>query len=279
VTPDYPEIVNIRMARGGFFTEAELTAGATVCVLGEDAARDLFGSDDPLGKKVTIGRTAYDVVGVMARKPVSEEDLNQHIYIPLVAALRRVKRDPDASEIDRIILAIKDAQFVKPTAALVAEWVRTNHQGVNDFEVSVPEEKLELQQQARSLMNYVLAVMAAIALLVGGIGIMNIMLATVTERTREIGIRRSVGATEKDILKQFLAEAVGISFVGGFIGIGLGFLLGWQITFWANWAGAVFSIYAMFLGFGVAVSIGLIFGIYPAWIAAKQDPITALRYE
>ncbi|GAF71199.1 unnamed protein product, partial [marine sediment metagenome] len=202
-----------------------------------------------------------------------------HIYVPLSAALLRVKRSVDASEIDRIILAVNEADQVKPTAEVAVGIFARRHFGVNDVEISIPEEKLELQQEARSLMNVVLIVMAAIALLVGGIGIMNIMLATVTERTREIGIRRAVGATQADIGKQFLAEAVGISFVGGLIGIGLGFLLGWLISSWANWASAELSMVGTIVGFVVAVFVGLVFGIYPAWTAAMQDPITALRHE
>jgi macrolide transport system ATP-binding/permease protein len=278
-TPEYPPIVNFHLGKGSFITEEEMTFARSVCVLGETAARELFANQDPIGRQVTIGRTTYDVIGVMARKPVSEEDFNKHIYVPLTAALLRVKRSADASEIDRVMLAIKEAGDVKSAAEVSTSILKRRHFGVSDVEVSIPEEKLELQQKTRSLMNYVLAVMAAIALLVGGIGIMNIMLATVTERIREIGIRRAVGATQMDILKQFLAEAVGISFVGGFIGIGLGFLLGYEITGFAGWAKAVFSFQATLVGFGVAVAVGLIFGIYPAWTAAKQDPIEALRYE
>ncbi len=278
-TPEYPALVNSRVGRGSFFTEEDMTFARSVCVLGEAAARELFGNGDPLGQQVTIGRTTYDVIGVMARKPVSDEDLNRRIYVPLTAALLRVKRSPAASEIDRILLAITEGRQVKPTAEVALSILKRRHFDVGDVDISIPEEKLELQQKTRALMNYVLAVMAAIALLVGGIGIMNIMLATVTERTREIGIRRSVGATQHDILKQFLAEAVGISFVGGSIGILLGFGLGYGITWVAEWAQAVFSFQAALLGFGVAVAVGLIFGIYPAWTAAKQDPITALRYE
>lgn len=279
-TPAFPALVNSRVEKGSFFGEQEITFARSVCVLGHAAAAELFANRDPLGKQVTVGRTTYDVIGVMARKPVSDEDLNRHIYVPLTAALLRVKRSAGASEIDRVLLAIGEAPQVKPTAEVAESILNRRHFGVGDVEISIPEEKLELQQRTRSLMNYVLAVMATIALFVGGIGIMNIMLATVTERTREIGIRRSVGATQSDILKQFLVEAVGISFVGGFIGIVMGFALGFLITHFAGWARAsLFSPQATLLGFGVAVAVGLIFGIYPAWTAAKQDPIAALRHE
>ena len=278
-TPEFPALVNSRVGKGSFFTDDEMTFARSVCVLGEAAASELFGNRDPLGQQVTIGRTVYDVIGVMARKPVSEEDLNRHIYVPLSAALVRVKRAPGAGELDRILLAITEGRQVRPTSEVVTTVLKRRHRDVGDFDISIPEEKLELQQQARKLMNLVLLAMAFIALLVGGIGIMNIMLATVTERTREIGIRRSVGATQMDILKQFLIEAVGISFVGGLIGIILGFGLGYGITRLAGWAQAVYSTKATLTGFVVAVAVGLIFGIYPAWTAAKQDPIGALRYE
>ncbi|KPJ57603.1 MAG: hypothetical protein AMS16_01275 [Planctomycetes bacterium DG_58] len=278
-TPAYPALVNSRVGKGSFFTEEEMTFARSVCVLGSSAASELFGNRDPLGQRVTIGRTTYDVIGVMARKPVGDEDLNRHIYVPLTAALLRVKRSTGASEIDRILLAVTEGRHVKPTRDVVVKILWRRHFGVNDVDVSIPEEKLEFEQQARDLMNLVLLAMAFIALVVGGIGIMNIMLATVRERTREIGIRRSVGATQMDILKQFLIEAVGISFVGGSIGIILGFALGYGITWAAAWAQAVFSFQAVLAGFIVAVAVGLFFGIYPAWTAAKQDPIQALRYE
>jgi putative ABC transport system permease protein len=267
------------VAKGSFFTDREMSRATSVCVLGDTAAREFFGSADPLGKPVTIGRTAYDVIGVLAKKPVSDEDFNRHIYVPLTAALLRVKSSPGSSELDRVMLAVRDGALVKPAAEVAAGILKRRHFGVVDVDVSIPEEKLQLQQKTRTLMNYVLAAMATIALVVGGIGIMNIMLATVTERIREIGIRRSVGATQVDILKQFLSEAVLISFVGGIIGIVLGYFLGLAITSFAGLASASFSVQAAALGFGVAVLVGLIFGIYPAWTAAKQDPIAALRYE
>ena len=278
-TPELPAIVDLRLARGSFFTEDEVAYARSVCVLGAAAAQELFGSDDPLGRTVTIGRTTYDVIGVLARKPISEEDFNRHVYVPLSAALVRVKNAAGASELDRIVLGVSDSALVRPVAEVAAAILRRQHYGVDDVEINIPEEKLQLQQQTRTLMNRVLAAMAFIALLVGGIGIMNIMLATVNERIREIGIRRSIGATQSDILKQFLTEAVGISVVGGVIGIGLGFVMGWVIALQANLASAHVSWQATVLGFGVAVAVGLIFGIYPAWTAAKQDPIQALRYE
>ena len=278
-TPEFPKIVNFRMARGSFFTDAEVSYAKSVCVLGDDAAKRLFGADDPIGRTVTVGRTAYDVIGVLARKPVSDEDFNRQIYIPLTAALVRVKTASGTGELDRVVLAVREGALVKPAADAAARIIKRRHFGVADVETSIPEEKLELQQKTRRLMNLVLIAMAFIALLVGGIGIMNIMLATVTERIREIGIRRSVGATQLDILKQFLTEAVGISVTGGLVGILVGFLMGYAIAWVAELSGAHASWQATVLGFGIAVFVGLVFGIYPAWTAAKQDPITALRYE
>jgi macrolide transport system ATP-binding/permease protein len=278
-TPDFPPIVNFRLARGAFFTWDEVNYARSVCVLGDQVARDLFGAADPIGRTVTIGRTTFDVVGVLARKPVSDEDFNRQIFVPLSAALVRVKSASNTGEIDRIVFSVRESSNVKPAAEAAAAVVRRRHAGVNDIEVSIPEEKLQLQQKTRRLMNTVLVIMALIALTVGGIGIMNIMLATVTERIREIGIRRSIGATQNDILKQFLTEAVGISFIGGIVGIVVGFFGGYGIAWMAELSQASVSWQATLLGFGVAVSVGLGFGIYPAWIAAKQDPIEALRYE
>ncbi|HUV38261.1 MAG TPA: ABC transporter permease [Planctomycetota bacterium] len=278
-TPVYPEIVNSIVSEGSFFSDQDLAGSRAVCVLGHEAAFALFGGQSPIGRRVNIGRTPYDVIGVLARKPQTDENFNQHIYVPLTAALRRVKRSPGASELDRIMLGAREGEQVRTLKTLIEKILRRHHMGVQDFTVFIQEEKLEQQQKTRDVMNVVLAVMAGIALTVGGIGIMNIMLATVTERTREIGIRRAVGATQRDVLKQFLTEAVGISVVGGMVGIFLGWFGGWVITSYADLAESVFSVQAASLGFGVAVSVGLIFGIFPAWTAAKMDPIEALRYE
>jgi len=285
-TPEYPDVTNFHHARGTFITAEDVDNALPRCVIGPAIARQAFGNNDPIGQRILIGQTSYRVVGVMESKTaglaemtsVSTRELDSHIYIPLSSAMLRVKRDPDAPELDEIAVLVRDAETVGDTGKLIRRILIRRHRAVEDFSLTVPEEILEARKQTQFIFNVVMISIAGISLLVGGIGIMNIMLANVTERTREIGIRRAVGAGEGEIRKQFLVEAVCISLAGGVLGILLGFIFGGGISLFADFPTA-FSIPAILLAFVVSVAVGVIFGFYPAYKAARLDPIQALRYE
>jgi len=222
--------------------------------------------------------------------PVS--DLNQDVYIPITAALKRFTEvgsemiyHPDTgwkknrrSEINKFIAYVPNTAGIQEAANILKATMERRHNNAEDFKITVPEALLRQSQQTQRIFNIVMGAIAGISLLVGGIGIMNIMLATVLERTREIGIRRGIGATRREILAQFLLEAVMLSFAGGLLGILLGVFLTKVIAMYADWR-TIVSWQAIFLAFWVSVGIGIIFGVYPARRAAMMDPIEALRYE
>ena len=269
---------------------------SNVAVLGAGAARRLFSFEDPLGKTVHLGSGSYRVVGILARRDsgtatpgaVSEDDQNDDIYIPLSAARDRfgevqvIRRagstDYERTELSEITLVVEDETLVSQTASMARRALLQTHPRGEDFEVQVPLELLEQAEREKRLWNMVLGSIAGIALLVGGIGIMNIMLATVTERTREIGIRRALGARRRDITIQFLVETTVLSASGGVIGVLVGIGLPLLVEAMAKIHVAL-SWWAPVLAFCLSVSVGIIFGIYPAQRAASMDPIEALRRE
>ena len=283
-TPDYERIMNYYPQYGSFFNYLDVQQARRVCVLGADIKKRLFFFKDPLGKKVKIGKQWYTVVGVMERKPVTSggaatvRDPNQDVYVPLTCTTKRFPHKPFESEIERITVRVVDPDRIQETANIIKKAMERRHNNVNDFHITVPETLLHQKEQTQRIFNIVMGAIAGISLLVGGIGIMNIMLATVLERTREIGIRRAVGATRNDILGQFLVEALVLSVMGGLVGIVIGFVMTKGITMYADWKTAV-SIPAIILAFGVSATIGIVFGLYPAKKAAMLDPIESLRYE
>ena len=282
--PDYERVMAFRPDQGAFFTYADVEEARRVCVLGARIKWQLFYFQDPIGKRIKIGRQWYTVVGVMEEKPSAglgtgiSDDLNQNVYIPITAAVKRFPRSVFASEIDRIIIQVNAADRIQEAAGIARTTLSRRHNQVNDFNITIPEALLRQKQKTQRIFNIVMGAIAGISLLVGGIGIMNIMLASVMERTREVGVRRAVGARRKDILGQFLVEAVVLSFVGGLLGVVLGFVLTKVIALYAGWR-TIVSIGAIFLAFGVSAAVGIVFGIYPARQAAKLDPIVSLRYE
>jgi putative ABC transport system permease protein len=205
-------------------------------------------------------------------------DVNKDIYIPLETALKRFTDADRPDKVDEIAVRVKNESDVMPMADVLKRLLKRTHNSAKDYEIVIPAELLAQSQRTQRLFNIVMGSIAAISLLVGGIGIMNIMLASVTERTREIGIRRAVGATRSDVLSQFLNETVLVSVAGGLMGIVLGVIMAKAINLFAGWE-TVISLAGVFLAFGISAGIGIVFGLYPARKAAELDPIDALRYE
>jgi putative ABC transport system permease protein len=285
-TPDYARIFKFVPTSGTFLTDLDLRERAQICVLSSDIKEELFYFRDPIGEKVRLGSEWFTVVGVMERRAISSgtssevvaRDVNRDIYVPLTSAHSRFILPTLASPVDQVTLEVSDSQRISESAVILNRLMLRRHNGIADFRIIIPEELMRQSQETQRIWGIVMGAIAGISLLVGGIGIMNIMLATVLERTKEIGVRRAVGATRQDILSQFLVEAVFLSFLGGLIGIGLGYSLTKIISIYAQWR-TIVSVFAVALSFGVSAAVGIIFGIYPARKAARLDPIESLRYE
>jgi putative ABC transport system permease protein len=288
VLPNYTVIYPLTLLEGRFFNDEDNLRSAPVCVLGERAKINLLGYGDAVGKYVKINEVWLRVIGVMAPQAPAEADVegleaddrNNLIVAPLNSVMRRFEDNNSylKDEIDGIFLRVRPDANPIEVAEVVRAILTATHNNAGDFSVLVPAGLLAQRQQQQFIFEVVMICIAGISLLVGGIGIMNIMLATVLERTREIGIRRAIGARQRDIVRQFLIEAVLISIVGGLIGIATGFGGSRIIAAIAGWS-TVVTVSSIVVAFGVSVFIGLLFGIYPAVQAAKLDPIEAIRYE
>ena len=287
VRPSYAAIHNLEAKEGTFFDAQEEAASAAVCVLGEKAKVELLGYGPAVGKYIKVNDTWVEVIGVLGRQLTSgssssdaqAEDRNNVIYIPLSTSQYRFwDNNFFRDEVDGIDMRLKPGADSIETAKVVTAILNSTHHNIPDFSVVIPADLLAQQQRTQTIFTYVMVAIAAISLLVGGIGIMNIVLATVMERTREIGVRRATGARRNDIVRQFLTESVLISVGGGVLGIAFGYLLSWLIARTAEWKTIVTSS-SIVIAFGVSVAVGVIFGIYPAVKASRIDPIEALRYE
>jgi putative ABC transport system permease protein len=286
VGPDYFSIGTLHLVEGAFFDEQDEAIYEQVCVLGSGVKEQLFGFGDAVGRTVKIDNTWFSIVGVIADQALSQDEFegvklqnsNNDIYIPLSTALKKLEMRALESELDEIVLEVSNEKECQITALLVSQMLEKLHNGEMDYNLVVPEKLLRQSRQTHVIFSIVMGCIASISLLVGGIGIMNIMLANVLERTHEIGIRRAIGATRRDIQAQFLLEAVTISGVGGILGIGLGFAISQTVNFYAGW-NTVITGWSVMLAFGVSTAIGIMFGFYPATQAARLDPIEALRYE
>ncbi|MBM3811944.1 MAG: FtsX-like permease family protein [Acidimicrobiia bacterium] len=288
VEPSYLEIQSLKIVEGRFFTEQENRDSIPVCVLGETAKVNLLGYDPAVGKFVKVNDTWLEVIGVLAPQATADSEVeglevvnrNNLVISPLNTVMRRFEDNNSylKDEIDGIYIKVNNGTDSVETAGVVTAILAATHKDAGDFTVVVPAGLLEQKRRTLNIFNVVMICIAGISLLVGGIGIMNIMLATVLERTREIGIRRAIGARQADIVRQFLTEAVLISILGGSIGIAFGFSLSWVIAAAAGWS-TVVTTSSIAVAFTVSVGIGLMFGIYPAVQAAKLDPIEAIRYE
>ncbi|MCB0264991.1 MAG: ABC transporter permease [Calditrichia bacterium] len=283
---NYDMITNFFPAEGRFISDLDVVDAKKICVLGGDVARELFKLTNPLGQQIRIEDTWYTVVGVMESKnirldknaAIKVRNFNRDIYLPITTVFSRTLSSDLYEQVDEIAVQVNDQDLVVPASRIIDRLLLRNHNQVKDFEIVIPRELLEQAQKTQQIFNIVMGAIAAISLLVGGIGIMNIMLATVTERIKEIGIRRAIGASERDIMIQFLNETVFISVSGGIIGIILGALMAQVITLYAEWD-TVISLTAVFWAFVISVGIGIVFGLYPAQKAARMDPIQALRTE
>ena len=280
---EYFKLFHLQIDKGGFFAAHDNKYYQRVCVLGKSAARDLFIVENPLGKMIKIGPVWFRVCGVLSYHPVStagseEINLNKHIFVPLNSALVRLPTKKPLGSVDEIIVRIDDENIIPQAARVIDNILYRRHHQQKIHHLIVPEQLLRQSMETQRIFNIVMGAIAGISLLVGGIGIMNIMLASVLERTREIGIRRSVGATRQDVRNQFLIEAVFLSLAGGIIGILLGYVLAYGVTLFSEWETAV-SLWSILLSFGVSSGVGIIFGYYPARKAAELNPIEALRHE
>ncbi len=298
-TPEYADVNQLPLAAGRFLVPEDDLRMRNVCVIGSGVANNLFPFADPLGDTVRIGAYFYRIVGVLSeRMPTggtggsqAAEDYNHDVYIPLETCNRRFGETilirqsgsfmREQVELSQITLTVSDMDKVRPTGDVVRGILR-GHQK-NDWAVTVPLDRLEEAERAKHRYQMLLVLIASISLVVGGIGIMNIMLATVTERTREIGIRRALGAKRADIVLQFLIEAVVQTTLGGLLGA----ISGLSVVFIVPWAASILQmnlpakvhVLSIFLSLGVAVSVGVVFGLYPAYRASRLDPIEALRHE
>ena len=311
VEPAYFDIFNFTLAEGKMFNAQQLEKGEAVCIIGKSIKAKFFPSENPIGKRLKCGPNWLRVIGVLDERFISDKsinklgirDYNMDVYTPLQTVLiryknramltekmiqianRRAGRSDEGNkaavnyhQLDRLVVQVEDTEKLNPTADVIVRMLERKHRQVVDYEIEIPELLLKQQQRTNDIFSYVLGAIAGISLIVGGIGIMNIMLASVLERIKEIGLRLSIGAKKTDIVNQFMFESMMISISGGFIGIVLGVMMASAVSRFAD-IPTVISFSSILISFGVALAIGLIFGIAPARKAALQDPITSLRYE
>lgn len=307
-TPNFMLSSSIDVENGRFISDRDMADFSQVCVLGAKAKRGLFAFDNPIGKSIRIGELDFTVVGVMTDKYIGRgkveglelKNLNEDVYIPLTTAQKKLPREVQQSfggtviiiggsfsgsekeyntpELDQLTISVSDLELVPAVSRLVERILQRRHNNVADFEIVVPESLLRQSQKTQQIFNIVMGAIAGLSLLVGGIGIMNIMLASVLERTREIGVRRAVGARRLDIMHQFLIEAVTICMIGCTIGILLGLVISKGISFYAGWP-TIVSVFSIVLAVTVSTAVGIVFGMLPARKAAQLDVIESLRYE
>lgn len=287
ITPEFIQILNYQTEKGEFISEEQHAKQLKVCVLGAGVSRQLFQKQDPIGKFVKIDDQWLEVIGVLKSKTLFTEtvgelaarDLNSDVYVPLSIMLNRFSKENMLdSEIQQITVKVESSDQLFESAELIEGILKRHHFNNEDYSIVIPFELLKQEEKEREIYNFLLGAIAAISLLVGGIGIMNIMLATVMERTREIGIRRAIGARKKDIMSQFVTEAVAISITGGIIGVILGVGLSLTVSLFTD-IKTLIQPYSIFIAFGFSVLVGISFGYLPAKNAANLKPIDSIRYE
>ncbi len=286
VSREYFDLYNLRLDDGSLFDALEELSFRRVCVLGSRTRQDLFGYMDPSGQPIKINEIWFTVIGSLEPQNLGKdsfqgvelESADNSVFIPITTALKMFDRPKLSSELDEVVLQLAPGTSIETNAILVSNVLKDLHGGETDFTLVVPEQLLAQSKKTRALFNVVMGGIAGISLLVGGIGIMNIMLASVLERTREIGVRRAVGAKRRDIVVQFLSESVVLSGLGGLTGVVLGFSISWGVATLSDW-NTVVTWFSVILAFGFSLLIGLVFGTYPAYNGACLDPVDALRYE
>lgn len=313
VQPEYFPMFNFSLASGVMFSEENMRRGDAVCIIGQAIQQRFFPTEDPIGKKLKVGNNWLEIIGVLNKRFISESsienlgirDYNMDVYAPLQTVLVRYENRSLVTEsilqqnrqqqeenkengtaappenyhqLDRLVVQVDETEKLEAISQVLARMMERLHYGTIDYQIQIPILLLKQQQRTNDIFNYVLGAIAGISLLVGGIGIMNIMLASVLERIKEIGLRLALGAKKTDIVFQFMFESMMISISGGIIGILLGMLLAYIVSEIAD-INTIISGGSVILAFGVAAGVGLIFGISPAKRAAKQNPINSLRYE
>jgi putative ABC transport system permease protein len=314
VTPDFFHVFALDLQEGQMFNDEQLKDGKAVCIIGPVLKAKFFPTENAVGKDIKCGPIWLRVIGVLKKREVSQSsidnlgisDYNNSIYAPIQTLLRRFRDrsmitgaslhgnsqqiDDDSymvtsgdggntsNQIDKIVVQVKESTQIGPTVEILKKMMVRRHAGVEDVDIKVPELLLKQEQRTKDIFNIVLGAIASISLLVGGIGIMNIMLASVMERIKEIGIRQAIGATKRDIVLQFLMEATLLSLSGGLIGIILGLALS-KIIMELTDILTIVSPISVIISFGVSASVGIIFGYMPSQRAAAQDPVESLRHE
>ncbi len=285
VSANHAKLSHLTLQEGRFLDPLDETTHAQVCVIGPGVRRDLFGYGPALGQVLKVNDVWLEVIGVLAAsgegtsfQGVQVGSVMNEIYVPVTTADRKFDHPVLASPLDEIVVRLKEGTNAGQAASLISDLLSRLHGGATDYELVVPEALLEQSRRTQRLFNVVMGCIAGISLLVGGIGIMNIMLATVLERTREIGVRRAVGARRTDIRFQFVVESFAISLIGGLAGVIVGLGIARGVALYAGWETVVTGA-SILLSTGVAMAVGLASGIYPATRAAGLDPIEALRYE
>jgi putative ABC transport system permease protein len=284
VNPDYAAARGLRTAKGRFFTETDIRNSHQVCVLGSEVSRRLGPAGDP-GAMIHLSGDPYRVIGVLRARgrldgkalPLALRDFDNVVLIPLEATAGVSAPVGAAEDLSEIILKIADVRRIGAVSRTVRHVLRRNRNGVENFELIVPKELLAQARQTQRLFNIVLGSIAGISLLVGGIGIMNIMLANVSERTREIGIRRAIGASRRHIIFHFLGEAILLTVVGGVLGVALGSLAAVGVNLFIQWRASI-TLWSVLSALAMSVAVGMISGLYPAVKAAQMEPAAALRH-
>ena len=284
VSADYFDLASLKLSEGRGLSEADEAALAAVAVLGYQAAHSLFPQGSALGRWVKINHAWFEVVGVLADRDLAKDQFEgvqlgleaNRVFIPLASARERLRFQPMEDEIDRFWLRVADPEQIVGGAQVMAALLDQRHGGINDYSLIVPAQLYRQHQQTQRIFRFVMGAIAGVSLLVGGIGIMNIMLANVLERRREIGLLRAIGARKRHVIDQFLRETALICGIGALMGLLFGGLLAYLIATFAGWPVA-WAPLPVFLSAAVCAAVGLAFGVYPARQAAELDPIAALR--
>jgi putative ABC transport system permease protein len=315
-TPDFFGVFNLDLLQGEMFNEEQLKDGKPVCIIGSTIKGHFFSKENPIGKEIKCGPIWLTVIGILRNREVNQQalenlgisDYNNTIYVPIQTLLLRYKdrsivnknslqnettifygmgsitfssqsdKASSRNQVDKIVVQVKESRMVNPTKEVLKRMMLRRHAGVEDVEIKVPELLLKQEERTRDIFNMVLGAIASISLLIGGIGIMNIMLASVLERIKEIGIRQAIGATKRDIILQFLTEATLISITGGLTGIILGIVLS-KLIMELTSIPTIVSPWSVVISFGVSATVGIAFGFMPARRASQQEPVASLRHE